>query len=688
MIATLRLLPVLIRRAPRQAAGAIALCAVGVAVATLVAGSVIAAWSGLGDREARLVWREPSPAAEGEAPTALQRRSTDFFDGARIERVELAATGPGPDAMASVPVPPGLRAAPEPGTSWVSPALAELIDAHPSTELGARFGNIVGTIATSGLTRPDELVAVSGSAPGSLGDAAAVDAITPVERRVPGSPSAVVGITRFDTGATDRDLQLYRDLALVAVVLVSVPALMLVGSAARLTAARREQRMAAIRLAGATPGSVRALAAAETSIGAAIGAAVGVGASVLVAPMLDGVEIAGGRWFPDDLRLSPALAVGLTAGAVAICIVAALLSLRRVSTTPLGVSRSVEPQRARWPRVLGTVVAIVVLCVATAVSARGGSTLSMIAALGVVIGSLALVGPWITSLIGRAMVGAARRTPLLIAGRRIVEDPRSAYRIVSSVVLAGLIAGFLAGAMPSAEARIVDRDPSDVIALGITVADAPKLVAASDELRARFPGLQIDPAGALDGLIDDSSPEQLDPATQLVVHGVLGPAGSIDDLRTATDDLRGGQPLVGWSDDVFGDQAFVEDVQRASLVVLVAGLLLAAASSAVAAAAAVIDQRRTIARLALGGMPVAELQRARRWQSVLPLVGATAGAVGVGLVSAVLLMLGFGVRQDQIVGPQVAQLALVIVAAVVMGLGSASLTRPLLVAAARSATSS
>ena len=37
MIATLRLLPVLLRRAPRQAAGAAALCAAGVAVATLVA---------------------------------------------------------------------------------------------------------------------------------------------------------------------------------------------------------------------------------------------------------------------------------------------------------------------------------------------------------------------------------------------------------------------------------------------------------------------------------------------------------------------------------------------------------------------------------------------------------------------------------------------------------------------------
>ncbi len=682
MIATLRLLPVLIRRAPRQAMSAIALCAVGVAVATLIAGTVIAAWSGLGAREARLVWREPSPAAEGTSPTALQRRSVDFFEGARIERVELAPIA----AETAVPVPPGMRAAPAPGTSWVSPALAALIDAHPSTELGARFGAIVGTIGPAGLTRPDELLAVSGAPVGALGEPAALDDITPIGQRVPGSPSSAVGITGFDTGATDRDLQLYRDLALVAVVLVSVPALMLVGSSARLTAARREQRMAAIRLAGATPGSVRALAAAETSIGAAIGAVIGVGISVLVTPMLDGVEIAGGRWFPDDLRLSPGLAVGLTAGAIAICVVAALLSLRRVSTSPLGVSRSVEAQRARWPRVLGTLGAIVVLGATTMVAASGGSTLSMIAALGVVIGSLALVGPWITSLIGRAMVGLARRTPLLIAGRRIVEDPRSAYRIVSSVVLAGLIAGFLAGVLPSAEAKIVERDPSDEFVLAITVADAPALVAAQDELRARFPGLQLDVTGALGGSTDGIANSQLEPGTQLAVYGVLGPSGSIDALRTATDDLRGGLPLLAGTDDVFGDQMFVADVQRASLVVLIAGVLLAAASSAVAAAASVIDQRRTIARLALGGMPVAELQRARRWQSVLPLVGATAGAVAVGLVSAVLLMLGFGADTEDLVGPDLVQLVLVVVAAAAVGLAGAALTRPLLVAAARTTT--
>ncbi len=496
----------------------------------------------------------------------------------------------------------------------------------------------------------------------------------------------MVGITGFDTGATDRDLQFYRDLALVAVVLVSVPALMLVGSAARLTAARREQRMAAIRLAGATPGSVRALAAAETSIGAAIGAVIGVGISVLVTPMLDGVEIAGGRWFPDDLRLSPGLAAGLAAGGVAICVVAALLSLRRVSTSPLGVSRSVEAQRARWPRVLGTLGAIVVLGATTMVAARGGSTLSMIAALGVVIGSLALVGPWITSLIGRAMVGLARRTPLLIAGRRIVEDPRSAYRVVSSVVLAGLIAGFLAGALPSAQAKIVERDPSDEFVLAVTVADAPALVAAQDELRARFPSLQLDVAGALDGSTDGTANSRLEPGTQLAVYGVLGPSASIDALRTATDDLRGGLPLLAGTDDVFGDQMFVDDVQRASLVVLIAGVLLAAASSAVAAAASVIDQRRTIARLALGGMPVAELQRARRWQSVLPLVGATAGAVAVGLMSAVLLMLGFGADTEDIVGPDLVQLVLVVVAAAAVGLAGAASTRPLLVAAARNTT--
>src|SRR5690606_34119254 len=113
---------------------------------------------------------------------------------------------------------------------------------------------------------------------------------------------------------------------------------------------------------------------------------------------------------------------------------------------------------------------------------------------------------------------------------------------------------------PSAEAMIVERDASDEFVMSVAVSDAATLAAAQDQLLDRFPGLHLDVAGTLDGTIDGVPVSSLAPDTQLMVYGVLGPSVTIDELRTATDDLRGGQPLVGGTDDVFGDQTFVDDV--------------------------------------------------------------------------------------------------------------------------------
>ena len=677
MIAALRLLPLLIRRAPRQAAGAAALCAAGVAAATLVAATVIAAWAGLGEREARFVWREPVPAASDERATALQRRSLELFDEREIHVVELAATAPGAAGLAAIPVPPGLRAVPGPGSAVVSPALARLIAATPSDQLGDRFGRVVGTIGDAGLARPDELVAVLGRTAAAIGPVDSQEIGSSPQMRGPGVASAVTPITRYDTTQQDNDLQVYREMALVAVVLVAVPALMLVGSAARLTAARRELRLAAIRLAGATPGAVRVQAAAETALGAVAGAIVGVGASLFLAPALRGVPIAGGQWFTSDLRLDAARAAGLAAAAGLVSVAAAVLSLRRVASAPLGVARSAEPQRARWPRLLGLGVALVGLVLSTLL-ARGGSSgeaVVMIAALGIVIGSLGLGGPWICSVVGRTIARFARVPSTLIAGRRIADDPKAAYRVVSSVVLAGLIAGFLAGVLPTAEAKDDRYGSTDELSISLPTADAEAVLAF--DLPTRFAGTTVEQVGV-----------GSDPAGNETVDLAITPGAgaSVEQLRTITAPIRHGNPLVSSRDDLWSQATLVGDVRRGSLVVLIAGLLLAAASSAVAAAASVVDQRRTIGRLALTGVPIEMLQAARRWQTTVPLVAATTGAIAVGLGGGIALMLGFGQSSEGLVPPETLQLVAAIVGAAGIGLVSAAITRPLLVNAARSGT--
>jgi hypothetical protein len=668
MIAALRLLPLLLRRSPRQTAEAMALCAAGVAVATMVAGTLLVAQDGLSLREDRLVWREPAAVAERDA-TALVRRGTELYRGEGIDVVEIAPTGAGVDRPGQVPVPPGLTGAPGPGQAVVSPALAELIERVPAEQLGDRFGQVVGTIGPDGLTRPDELVAVLGRPVGGLGPPERTGGGFRAEDRMPGSPSPVTPIAAFDDRGSDSLLKIYRELGLVAVALVVVPAAMLVGSSARLTAARRERRLAALRLAGATPWAVRALTASETALGAAVGAVAGVAAARIVAPLLRGVEVAGGSWFGGDLALGPARAALLAAVATAISVVVAVVSLRRVTASPLGVARASEARSARWPRLIALAVSLLVMVVSAASASNGGSVVAMIAALAMVMASLALVGPWITSLLGRLLTRVARRPSTLIAGRRIREDPGACYRVVGAVVLAGMVAGFLAVVMPTAASLNGAPGSDRRLEVWMPAAAVPELERIAGSMGA---GVEL----ADDGL------DPTDPSPRWVTVE-LGADTSVEELRTATAPLRRGATLSAPTDDLWGDATLTDDIGRGAIVVLVAALLLAAAASTVAAAASVLDQRRTLGRLVLAGVDVDTLHRSRRWQTTLPLVSATTGSIALGLGCGVALMTGFGVQQERIVDPSAVQLLGVVAVSWGIGLMSAAVTRPMLVAVTR-----
>src|ERR1700733_8179649 len=63
----------------------------------------------------------------------LWNNSVDFYQGQTINRLDVAALGPG------APVPPGISRLPAPGTYYASPALAALLATVPAGQLGARF---------------------------------------------------------------------------------------------------------------------------------------------------------------------------------------------------------------------------------------------------------------------------------------------------------------------------------------------------------------------------------------------------------------------------------------------------------------------------------------------------------------------------------------------------------------------
>ena len=81
------------------------------------------------------------------------------------------------------------------------------------------------------------------------------------------------------------------------------PVLIFIGTATRLSAARREQRFAAMRLVGATPRQISVVAAVEAAAAAVAGTAVGFGLFYAFRGPLAGIPFTGMPFFPSDMSL-------------------------------------------------------------------------------------------------------------------------------------------------------------------------------------------------------------------------------------------------------------------------------------------------------------------------------------------------------------------------------------------------
>jgi hypothetical protein len=672
----LRLLPVFIRRDnARNDIGSLGLTAAGVGVATALALTVLSFLPGFGGRADRMAWREPTPVASVEDATAAQMRSTDLFDNHAIDRVDLAPVGDTPSA--DLPVPPGLDAFPAPGEIYVSPALQRLLEDTPSDELADRFpGRVVGTIGDAGVAHENELVAVIGHEAGDLGPLAPRSEVRDEVDRFPGDPSPVAGIAGFATSGSNELMTGYSQAIAVVAVLLTVPAILLVGSAARLTAARRNQRLAALRLVGATPGTVVVLTAAETALAAFGGAVAGLALYAILLPVIAMFPLAGGPWSAADLwiGLGPALLTLVLVPAMAA--VSATIALRQVSVSPLGVAQRVSGRRPRAIRLLGMVGAWILLLVG-ALSFRGGSAgiLLLLLGMGAVIGSLSLVGPWIAWLLGKVLLLVSRRPPTLLAARRIIDDPKAAFRSVSGIVLAGFIAGLLFAVGPSVDA--VDPGFEDTHGLEVFVEDHPELAAsveAQAQERLAAAGLEADVEVERS---DSEGPALGDEGWNLRV--VPADVDDTERVRTSLAGLVPNHTLVGDGEDIYGNATAFGDVRRMTLMLLLIALVMAGTATAIGSAASVLDQRETLSRLRLAGTPVATLQRARVWHAAVPLIAATVASLASGMATAYMLLFAGGADGEQLQAPDMASITAMLVCGLVIGIGSAAVTRPLLV---------
>jgi len=196
----------------------------------------------------------------------------EHLQGPFIEQLDVAALGPGAPRI------PGLPAIPAAGQFYASPALSRLLTTVPADELGDRFpGRQAGLLGDAALAGPQELAIVVGHSPSQL------DA-------VPGT----VAVSRIATapqlmGTTN----VYRLGFGIAAIVVLFPLMILINTATRLAATRREERLAALRLVGATPRQVNVIASVEAVVTASAGVMFGVLGFLAIRPLLESISFSG-----------------------------------------------------------------------------------------------------------------------------------------------------------------------------------------------------------------------------------------------------------------------------------------------------------------------------------------------------------------------------------------------------------
>jgi FtsX-like permease family len=381
------------------------------------------------------------PPARGE----LWNSSADFYRGQTLSRLDVAALGPG------APVPPGVARLPAPGTYDASPALAALLRTVPADELGDRFpGKLAGTIGQAALNGPNDLVIYIGYKPATLEQITGTTWVTSI---YPGAARQVFSA-------------FFKDAFYAGLLAVLLPMLMLISTATRLAADRREERFAALRLVGGTPADIRLLATVEAVLSALGGALGGTVIFLLARPLLAGSALVGTAYFSSDLTPTLAGYLGMLVIVPVAAAVAALVSLRRVQVSPLGVARRARPRPpAAWRL---TVLAIGLALYTGGLWATSSQSIGSAAYPGLIITMIGLViaGPWITALVSRLFGGAARGSSALLATRRLADNPRGAFGSVTGLVLAvflGTMAGILVPAINETQSTPTAGTLSDIL---------------------------------------------------------------------------------------------------------------------------------------------------------------------------------------------------------------------------------
>jgi hypothetical protein len=692
----------------REAVIRLAVMAGAVALGVWLLLSTLAAVNAVNAQFARFAALSAQVPAE-DGPLWWAERN-DYYDGHSIERYDVAVTRPG------APVPKGLPRLPGPGEYYVSPALADLIASTPADRLGDRIpGRRAGLVGDAALPSPDSLTVVVGGSPEFVSQLYHA-------RRVGGFPTEASGIP---VAALDLILSVVAGGLLF-------PVLIFIGTATRLTAARREQRFAAMRLIGGTPRQISVVAAVESTVAALLGTAAGFGLYAVFRVQLAGIPFTGMPFHAEDVTLGPLMAVAVAVGVPIGAAIAARVALRRVRISPLGVVRRVTPKPPRWYRVIPLLLGIAELAffIGRVPENSNAQVAVFLPGLLLIMAGLVFSGPWLTMIGARLLARRAQRPATLIAARRLADNPTAAFRAISGVVLGLFVTTTSVGIIQTITAErshyvdtlaastmvtVFEEDPATVPAPLLASLTATAGVHSTTLVRLN-PDEDSDYSGVVlcaelahapeygrcadgavvaqvwndmlgyrtahgAGTIWPAAPlSEAQVAAQPVTSVVVGTDGStavLEHVRTtlqqAFPDLRI-LPATAW--DRANDQnTQLSGFEQLAAVIIFASLPIAGCSLAVSVIAGLTDRKRPFSLLRLTGVPLGVLRRVVALESAVPLLAAAVLAIGAGLLGAQLFLTA---QLQYHLHPPGLTYSLIVAGGLLLSLGIIAATFPLL----------
>lgn len=235
----------------------------------------------------------------------------------------------------------------------------------------------------------------------------------------------------------------YQVLAFGLVALLAVPLITLGTATARLAARSRDDRLATLRLLGVTARRVRRIAVAEVTVLAAAGVLAGTACSAGLPYALSSLSVHGQPLRAAELWLPWWLAAAIPPALVLIAALSALFGLRRVVLSPLGVRTRQDAPRMSWLRVVVALAVVGAAVLVTQLMSPGWGVIVMLGAAAAVVlavmAVLGVVGPFAVAAVSRRAAARTSDPARLVAARGIQDDPRAAWRSVSTLALATFI---------------------------------------------------------------------------------------------------------------------------------------------------------------------------------------------------------------------------------------------------------